>query len=218
MCGRTLALLALATVAAAAEIRPEAAAVAAPGGERRAAARWFLGGHTVTRVLLEHEIVTQRTSSSCVVVAPSLPPCRSMRALHDHPDVRPAQPAQVLATTPAELPVDGDGDGGGAPEARTLGRTWTRSGNAPILVSSEPTPTLPTEQQRPAAESGWNWNLFGPDITVTTVLRQVETLKKLDPNLMVTFSVTGCQPTRLPFDLEHCDNVPRVEVVKAANP
>lgn len=44
-------------------------------------ARWFLSRADVTEVVEEEKMVTQVTPWSCVVVAPSLPPCRHVRQL-----------------------------------------------------------------------------------------------------------------------------------------
>ena len=55
-------------------------AVRQEGSPRQA--RWFLSRGDVTEVVEEERKVTQVTPWSCVVVAPSLPPCRHVRQLN----------------------------------------------------------------------------------------------------------------------------------------
>lgn len=85
----------------------------------------------------------------------------------------------------------------------------------PIMQPSDPippsrTPPLPMkEPSEPAVDSsgGWDWDIFNlspKDVTVTKTVREVFTTKYYDPNTVVTFSVKGCRPSRLPFDLPEC--------------
>jgi len=47
---------------------------------------------------------------------------------------------------------------------------------------------------------------FGPkEVYITKTIKEMSTTKYLDPNTVVTFSVKGCRPSRLPFDLPECD-------------
>lgn len=40
--------------------------------------------------------------------------------------------------------------------------------------------------------------------SVTDTITHYETAVHTDPGAVVTFSVVGCQPSRLPFDLPYC--------------
>jgi hypothetical protein len=40
--------------------------------------------------------------------------------------------------------------------------------------------------------------------TITNTITHYETAAYADPRAVVTFSVVGCQPSRLPFDLPYC--------------
>lgn len=46
--------------------------------------RWFRG--TYTEVKVQKEVVTSLVPSSCVHVAPTLPPCKSVRSLRAFPE------------------------------------------------------------------------------------------------------------------------------------
>lgn len=70
-------------------LTPQVLAVAAAGafagavpGTSNRQARWFLSRADVTEVVVEEKLITQVTPWSCVVVAPSLPPCRHVRQLN----------------------------------------------------------------------------------------------------------------------------------------
>ncbi|XP_067000966.2 uncharacterized protein [Anabrus simplex] len=160
--------------------------------------RWFLGGNTITKFVLDNKAVTEITPSSCVVVQPSLPPCKSLRAL----SVDSSPPTRVETTKLVELHEIGDVE---AIRSKTLGRSWYRYGS--VVETSEPviqtTPIAPT-----AMTAGW----WGKDVTVTSTIYASETLKLQDPKHVVTFSVTGCKPSRMPFDLDYCDKSPQNEL------
>lgn len=97
-------------------------------------------------------------------------------------------------------------------------QTWK-----PIMQPSDPippprTPPLPMKQQKPAvapSSGGWDWDIFNldPKTTVTATETDYVTSTYHDPNTVVTFSVKGCQPSKLPFDLPECR---KPEVVQQA--
>ncbi|KAK9500385.1 hypothetical protein O3M35_001662 [Rhynocoris fuscipes] len=65
-------------------------------------------------------------------------------------------------------------------------------------------PPMPNNQApiEPSSDGGsWFW---GGITTVIQEIVSVETLKVPDPNTVITFSVKGCKPTRLPFNLPIC--------------
>lgn len=81
----------------------------------------------------------------------------------------------------------------------------------PVAVPvNKPTPPLTVKSSgEPAAnpQPTWDWDIFnlGPkEVTVTKTIEQIFTTKVYDPNTVVTFSVRGCRPSRLPFDLLEC--------------
>ena len=91
------------------------------------------------------------------------------------------------------------------------------------------TPPLPQKVQQPAVDSssgGWNWDIFNlsPTSTMYTTVTQFMTQKYYDPNTVVTFSVKGCRPSRLPFDMPECkisesveqDPIPETNVIVMA--
>lgn len=56
---------------------------------------------------------------------------------------------------------------------------------------------------------GWGEYLGFVAPTVTTTAIHVETTTMMDPRTIVTFSVRGCKPSRLPLDLETCPPSPK---------
>lgn len=55
------------------------------------------------------------------------------------------------------------------------------------------------------SNDGGNW-FWGGVTTVTQITVSDVTMKVQDPNTVITFSVKGCKPTKLPFDLPFCSN------------
>lgn len=68
----------------------------------------------------------------------------------------------------------------------------------PQQPAAAPTPIVHT------TELGWGEYLgfYAPTVTVSTLKQLVTTI--LDPRVVVTFSVKGCKPSRLPLDLMEC--------------
>ncbi|XP_069674376.1 uncharacterized protein [Periplaneta americana] len=68
----------------------------------------------------------------------------------------------------------------------------------------------PSVEERAATTETQDWGeYFGlrrPTVT-DTVLRN-KTSVYLDPSIVVTFSIVGCQPSQLPFELEQCKAEP----------
>lgn len=51
---------------------------------------------------------------------------------------------------------------------------------------------------------GWGEYFGLKQATITNTITHYETASYTDPQAVVTFSVVGCQPSRLPFDLPYC--------------
>ncbi|XP_017780501.1 PREDICTED: uncharacterized protein LOC108565506 [Nicrophorus vespilloides] len=132
-------------------------------------------GYRYTSTVIVPKMVTSLLPSSCVQVEPSLPPCRSVRQLDQFP--------RFL---------------GGRVYAETSENIMEKTGGAvnedhPIVMPSVHTTAL-----------GWGEYLgfYAPTVTVQAVHLQTTTV--LDPRTVVTFSVRGCKPSRLPLDLNLC--------------
>ncbi|KAJ9597532.1 hypothetical protein L9F63_011590, partial [Diploptera punctata] len=54
------------------------------------------------------------------------------------------------------------------------------------------------------SSTGWQEYLGLADTTVTDVVKKEVTSVVYDPQVVVTFSIIGCQPKYLPLDLEYC--------------
>lgn len=75
------------------------------------------------------------------------------------------------------------------------------------VKATTPVPRATTPAPKPPSW-GWNFFNFGPrEVYVTQTLVEVQTSQYMDPNTVVTFSVKGCRPSRLPFDLPECEPV-----------
>ncbi|CAH0387594.1 unnamed protein product [Bemisia tabaci] len=67
-------------------------------------------------------------------------------------------------------------------------------------------PPIQNQNQNQGGGLGWFFGL--QDATVTNTVVRPFTKTVTDPNTIVTFSVKGCQPSRLPFDLGPCEDGP----------
>ncbi|XP_052121608.1 calphotin-like [Frankliniella occidentalis] len=235
------------------------------GGSSPRQARWFLSRADVTEVVEEEKVVTQVTPWSCVVVAPSLPPCRHVRQLN----IAATPPTPIAATAAPMVPrFYGDHNlvhegrrryyleqGVGMPMA-PMGSLdpfyndmvpvpaapaggWVplmaREATEPLPAAPAPVTAAPTAApetaappaEKPKREEGWAQWLGLRAYTVTSTLVKYATTKVVDPDTVVTFSVRGCQPSKLPFDLPLCvapppapskleEAAPAVEVSPAA--
>jgi hypothetical protein len=51
---------------------------------------------------------------------------------------------------------------------------------------------------------GWGEYVGLKQAAITNIITHYETASYTGPGAVVTFSVVGCQPSRLPFDLPYC--------------
>nr|CAD7408088.1 unnamed protein product [Timema cristinae] len=147
--------------------------------------KWFLGGKTVTKTIKQKVVFTEMTPSSCVVVERSLPPCRNLRQLRIEPT------STYGRITPTATPMEPRG--------------WSWFQDTPSSVKSGPT----LEASEPEVTKTNDWGSFFGYTTVTRHVVESQTRKMVDLANVVTFSVTGCEPSRLPFDLDFCGEAHR---------
>ncbi|PSN30548.1 hypothetical protein C0J52_24013 [Blattella germanica] len=143
-------------------------------------ARWWLGDTRVTTTKLERLLVTETTHSSCIMVAPSLPRCRGMRQMK----IAPSPPTKITPTAAPQMDE----------YPRILNGGHFRQPEESLVESR-------------AAENaiGWREYLGFPVSTVTNTIVKNETTVIQDQQHVITFSITGCEPTQLPFNLDYCN-------------
>ncbi|KAK4877495.1 hypothetical protein RN001_010001 [Aquatica leii] len=139
-------------------------------------ARWF--GRTYTETKIQTDTVTSIMPSSCVHVEATLPPCRGLRNLQSFPEFigREVYPNHLKGRQLVEQP-----------------KIISKNQSQVVLAPVNETKVV-----------GWAeyLGLVGPTITVTEI--HFKTTTVIDPRTMVTFSVKGCKPSRLPMDLDRC--------------
>ncbi|XP_065219158.1 uncharacterized protein LOC135844752 [Planococcus citri] len=160
------------------------------GEDQSREGKWLLNGRTITSFVHEKSYVTESVASSCVVVQPSLPPCRHVRQL----DIRPHRTEKIKITASPELL--------GVPERTSAGLMY---GPRVIFSSNGHRENLERQDNDPKPLS-WAEYLGLEDVTVTKTAVHSVTAKYYDPNTVVTFNVRGCHPSKLPFNLPLCNN------------
>ncbi|XP_021929802.1 uncharacterized protein LOC110834682 [Zootermopsis nevadensis] len=81
---------------------------------------------------------------------------------------------------------------------------------APVQIMTTRAASLhePSRDQRwltgSTETTGWDEYLGLRRATITDTVTRYETALYRDPTAVVTFSIVGCQPSRLPFDLPYC--------------
>lgn len=114
---------------------------------------------------------------------------------------------RILQTQAPQLipnPSHSDSAGVAVGQARFF---WSLSGSQPTPQAKEKIGTVSESQRKPWA--GWDgW--FFDDVTLTQTIVHHVTKRVEDPNMVVKFSVKGCEPTRLPFDLPKCNETAEV--------
>ncbi|KAI5730755.1 hypothetical protein M8J76_017023 [Diaphorina citri] len=81
---------------------------------------------------------------------------------------------------------------------------WHLTGSQPPVHQAKEKVGKVVEPQKKRPWDGWF--SFNDDVTVTQTIVHHMTKKIEDPNTVVKFSVKGCEPTRLPFDLPQCND------------
>lgn len=144
-------------------------------------------------------MITSLVPSSCVYVEPSLPPCRSVRNLRNFPQIFTGNflfdHKYAFAVHTFDYIYNyffacfflRD----------EISEEFIKGNNSFYVDSSIGTTAL-----------GWGeyFGLIAPTVTATAF--HLETMTLMDPNTIVTFSIKGCRPSRLPMDLGTCQNVP----------
>ncbi|KAB0795996.1 hypothetical protein PPYR_10057 [Photinus pyralis] len=138
--------------------------------------RMFWRSYTETMVVTD--VVTSILPSSCVHVEPTLPACRGLRNLETFPEFvgREIHSNQVKGRQLVQPPLVVDKD------------------HHQLMLA-------PLNETRVV---GWAeyLGLVGATFTVTEV--HLKTTTVIDPRTVVTFSVKGCRPSRLPMELDRC--------------
>lgn len=73
------------------------------------------------------------------------------------------------------------------------------------VVENTTTTLQPEKKQEPIASSSaqsWGNYLLPPSVTVTDLKLQIT--RMYDPRTVLTYSISGCKPSRLPLDLPKC--------------
>nr|XP_018900957.1 PREDICTED: uncharacterized protein LOC109033017 [Bemisia tabaci] len=176
-------------------------------GAQQGARGWFSPRRTVTKVLELRSLVVTSTPSSCVAVQTSLPPCRHIRQLN----LSPTRPTRIYATRAPEMQMQtqpmrlepSNGMMFGGPPDPHMGPMADQNQHQNQQVHPPPNQN---QNQNQGGGLGWFFGL--QDATVTNTVVRPFTKTVTDPNTIVTFSVKGCQPSRLPFDLGPCEDGP----------
>ncbi|KAF5278138.1 hypothetical protein FQR65_LT03654 [Abscondita terminalis] len=116
--------------------------------------------------------------SSCVHVEATLPPCRGLRNLQPFPEFmgKEVYPSHLKGRQLLDHP-------------NIISKNYSQLVVAPVNETKV---------------VGWAeyLGLVRPTITVTEI--HLKTTTVIDPGTVVTFSVKGCRPSRLPMDLDRC--------------
>ncbi|KAK5642994.1 hypothetical protein RI129_009161 [Pyrocoelia pectoralis] len=131
---------------------------------------------TYTETQVQTDIITSILPSSCVHVEATLPSCRGLRNLETFPEFvgREIHPKHIK------------------------GRELVQQ---PQVVNNDQQ-HLATQNETKAVGWAEYLGLVGHTITVTEI--RLRTTTVIDPHTVVTFSVKGCKPSRLPMELDRC--------------